>query len=95
MVKNGNVLAWGINKLNSHPTVFGDDAEELIKSHAATHAEVAAIRKVANPENAVLYVARIRRTGEPGLSRPCSRCQKAIDSAGIKKVFFTVDAEDD
>lgn len=93
LVKNGNVLSWGYNKMKSHPLVFGDNAEDLIKNHSGVHAEVDAIRKVANPENAVLYVARLRRTGEPGLSKPCDRCEKAIADAGIKKVIFTIDED--
>ena len=43
----------------------------------------------------VLYVARSYKNGEPAYSAPCSKCQKLIVEAGIKKVIYTVGEHDE
>lgn len=53
------------------------------------HAEVAAIKRCREPKGATLYVARVNKSGEPRLSRPCNNCQEYIERSGIKQVFFT------
>ena len=91
IVRNGNVISRGYNKLINHPRIFGEDAEEVIKAHAGRHAEAEAIRRIKNPEGAILYVARVRKRGEIGMSKPCKRCQQLIDEVGIKRVVYTED----
>lgn len=86
IVKGGRVISVGINKNRNHPTVV---SSEHIKTHCSVHAEVDAIRKVKNVKGATIYVARVNKNGQDRLSRPCDRCHKAIQEAGIRKVIYT------
>lgn len=88
LVKNGNVLSIGTNKMRNHPNVLG----EFTKNKASYHAEAAALSRVQDPSGAVLYSARVFRNGTPALAKPCMECQTLIDSYGIKRTIFTVDA---
>lgn len=94
IVKSGRTIAVGINYDVNDP-FFLDD--EVAVEHAAVHAEVAALNacKKTDLKGAVIYVARRNRKGDPMMSRPCERCQKAIKARGIKKVFYTIDSEMD
>ena len=88
--KNGQTIAVGINHTINDPRYLEDGVAE---EHAAVHAEVAALnscRKV-NLKGARIYVARVSKHGEPRMSKPCARCQKALSERGIKKVFYTID----
>lgn len=55
------------------------------------HAEMAALRRIPPEQRkgAVLYVARVMKNGDEGLSAPCDFCAKAIREAGIKRVVFS------
>jgi deoxycytidylate deaminase len=85
-VKNGNVLAVGVNRDKNHPSIM---SEGHIKPGACVHAEVDALRRVANPRGSVVYVARVDRSGMPAYSRPCPNCEQTLSSAGVKRVFHT------
>lgn len=81
------VLAVGVNTFRSNPAALTDP-----KSHASFHAEVAAIRSLRSvPSGATLYVARIFRSGEPALSKPCPACSAAITTAGIRRIVYSTD----
>lgn len=85
IVRKGKIISWGINSLRNHPSVCSDP-----KAQAGRHAEREAIRRAnTNLEGATIYVARINKTGDPLLSKPCKACQEAIEKAGIKKVIYT------
>lgn len=86
MVKNGNVLAVAVNRDKNHPSTM---TEQHVKTGACVHAEVAAVRKVSNPRNAVVYVARLARDGAPASSRPCPRCEAFLRAVGVKRVVHT------
>lgn len=88
LVKGGRVLAIAVNKNRSHPTAF--DNHDDIRAHAALCAERAALARVADATGAVMYVARVlRKNGQTSLSKPCSRCEKAMIAAGVKRVVWT------
>jgi tRNA(Arg) A34 adenosine deaminase TadA len=54
-----------------------------------THAEKRLVAKL--NVGSIVYVARVRRdTGEFGLSKPCFSCMKAMKTAGVKKVYYTI-----
>lgn len=67
------------------------------------HAEVAAIKNALNSRidldilsRSTLYIVRRKRSVDSegwvqGLSKPCSGCQKCIDSYGLKRVIYTLD----
>lgn len=86
--RSGAVLSVGINRNKNNPTFVGEATKNW-----SVHAEVAAIKACgnANLKNATLYVARINKSGSPMMSKPCVKCQKAIEDAGIKKVIYTID----
>ena len=74
IVKSGRILAVGRNRDKTHPVAvaFGDDGARILKS---IHAELDAISRVKNKEQlrgATIYVARVGRSGHPGMSCPCS-----------------------
>lgn len=85
IIKKGKVISWGINVRKNDPNICSFPLTE-----SGVHAEVAAIKKAnTSLEGATIYVARINKTGQPLLSKPCERCQAAIEKAGIKKVIYT------
>ena len=86
VVRSGRVLSIGINTSRNHPV---QTETHRIKIDCGLHAEVAAIKKCKNPSGATLYVARVNKSGEPRLSRPCQNCQEYIELSGIKHVIFT------
>ena len=87
LVKNGNVLGVGINKMRNHPSVLG----EFTKNKASYHAEVVAASRVPDASGAVLYSARVWKDGTPAYARPCDECQQVIDDLGIKRTIYTID----
>lgn len=88
LVKGGRVIAMAENYDRNHPTVF--DNHKDVRAHAAVCAERAALAKVASATGAVMYVARVlRKDNNTSLSKPCSRCDEAMASAGIKRVVYT------
>lgn len=53
------------------------------------HAESRAARKL--DVGSVLYVARVKKDGSVGMSKPCASCQTILESKGVKAVHFTID----
>ena len=92
IVKSGRVLSMGRNRNKTHPdSVLYEDGEKILKT---IHAELDAISKVKNKEQlrgATIYVARLGRSGHPGMSCPCKMCQQLINKYGFKRAVFTTD----
>ena len=87
IVKGGRVIGTGFNKDRNSPYIV---SPEHIKKHCSVHAEVEAVRDAGwNVKGAVLYVARVNRSGEDRNSKPCERCQIVIEETHIKKVIYT------
>jgi deoxycytidylate deaminase len=82
----GAPQACGINKRTNDP-YFNKNSHWL-----SEHAEMAALRRCKRTQGAVIYIARINKTGEERMSRPCHKCMKLLRSAGIKKMVYTVDS---
>lgn len=91
IVKGGRVLGTGWNKVRNNPTVV---SPEHIKSDCSYHAEEVAIREAGedNVRGAIIYVARVNKQGEDRDSKPCPKCSEMIESLGIKRVIFTMEA---
>jgi tRNA(Arg) A34 adenosine deaminase TadA len=93
VVKYNKVVAVGWNSYKSHPMQARYGRHEMA---ICTHAEVAAIsnalRNLTNEEvaNSDLYVARITRTGDVGIAKPCEGCDRVIKKFKIRNVFWTV-----
>lgn len=86
IVKSGRVMSVGINKWRNHPEII---ETEKIKQECSVHAEVDALSRVKNPRGATIYIARVNRLGESGLSRPCNNCFKDLVKSGINKIIYT------
>lgn len=97
IVKSNRVSSFGVNKRKTHPLQVkyarNPDAIYL-------HAEIDAIKNflkensVGDLRNSTLYIARTKKDGSEGLSKPCKGCMRAIETFGIKKVVYTTNAED-
>lgn len=91
IVKNGRIIARGINKLRTSAKIIG---QEQFNRNGTLHAEISAMRQV-SPENlrgATIFIARILRNGEQAMSKPCPRCLEAIKKAGIKRIYYTIES---
>lgn len=91
ITKGGKIVSSATNSVRyaSYPVRYAhhDDMH-------STHAEVAAIMKVRKKvdlDGAKLWVARLKRTGDVGLSKPCPMCQEVIARHGIHRVYYTID----
>lgn len=82
----GAPQAFGINKRTNDP-YFNKNSHWL-----SEHAEMAALRRCKRTKGATLYIARINKTGEERMSRPCPKCMKLVIKAGIKKIVYTIDS---
>ena len=87
IVKGGRIISTGVNKIRNHPDLFDD--ESLIKKESHVHAEIDAIKKVSDLRGAKIYIARINRSGQQRLSRPCDNCYNYIVDSGITKIVYT------
>ena len=85
IVKGGRVLAVGRNRDKTHPdSIFYNDGERILKT---IHAEFDAISRVKDKsqlKGATIYIARMGRSGHPGMSCPCEMCQGLISKYGFK-----------
>lgn len=87
IVRGGSVIGTGYNKDRNRPH---NVSPEHIKAHCSVHAEIEAIRDAGwKVRGAVLYVARVNRSGDDRDSQPCDRCKVVIEETEIKKVIYT------
>lgn len=92
IVKGGRVVSVGINKWRISPEMASKEKE--YNPNMTYHAEADAISRVSGDlSGAVIFVARINKKGLWSFSRPCNRCMKLINSAGIKKIIYTTGRE--
>ena len=98
IVIRGDIVSVGFNRKKSHPfQVQYQTNDKQIYLHAETDAINRALRYVTKSDlkKATLYVARVKYIDNKSKkaiwaeSMPCSGCQKAIDSYGIKNVIHT------
>lgn len=80
------MLAVAVNKDRNPPTICTDP-----KAEAAVHSEINALRQLKGVDwsKATIYNARIDRSGEPRLAKPCPRCAEVLDSLGVRNVIWT------
>jgi len=85
VAKGNKIIGWAPNKFRNSPFV---DAENV-----SDHAEAAVIRELlknySDLKGTTIYIARLGRTGDIRMSRPCSNCMKLIVDAGIKEIVYT------
>ena len=80
------VLAVAVNSHRNHPMICTDP-----KTESAFHAEINALRQIRGLDmgKVTVYSARISRTGEPRLAKPCPRCAAVLEDLGIRNVIWT------
>ncbi len=85
LVRKNRVISVGFNKLRTNP--------QSNTKFKTTHAEFDAVfgNDLSLTKNAILYVWRSKKSGDPGISKPCSFCQELIKAAGIKGVFYSTE----
>lgn len=89
LVKSGRILGVGKNSINrsNHLT------HKYFDKYPTIHAEMNCLVRL-DPEDirgSVVYVWRQKRTGEPGMAKPCKRCAIALRDMGVKRVVYTTD----
>jgi tRNA(Arg) A34 adenosine deaminase TadA len=52
------------------------------------HAETRLLRKLT--PNSEIWVARVKRNGEWGLSKPCKTCESSLRNKGISRIVYTI-----
>lgn len=86
LVKNGNVLAVGVNSLKNNPHNF-----TKWNPNISVHAEdaVTRVHRDGEADGGVVFVARLNANDEPCMSRPCPKCQALMREIGVKKCIWT------
>ena len=87
--KKGKVISRGHNKpTKSHPTqnVYATKVGRPEKIYL--HAEIDAIVKCRSDPHTI-YIGRLLKSGELGISKPCPICELAIIESGIEKIVYT------
>lgn len=97
LVKNGNVLAIGVNAMKNDPHIVTPEGPNVLPPDVSVmdmmsvHAEEAVLRANAEEaENSVIYIARVSAEGKPTMSKPCESCQKLLKKYGVKRAIWTV-----
>lgn len=83
LVRGGAVLCTGNNRYRNEPS-------QVDAPFVSYHAEEVVLRRAkGNTAGAVLYVARVTRSGMLGLAKPCASCADKLLDAGIHSVVWT------
>ena len=96
--KRGKILGEGGNsftKTSPMTWMYGCKSGNMHKTH--THAEILSIVRAARVGGKpyAIYVARALKNTKGGLSMPCPACRFAIEEAGIKKIFYIGNNEEE
>jgi tRNA(Arg) A34 adenosine deaminase TadA len=85
------LLSVGKNSRKTHPLSVKFNGETKPCLHSELQAIISAINQhgVEILKRCDLYNLRITNSGKIGLAKPCPGCQKAIDSFGIRRVYYT------
>ena len=85
VAKNTKIIGFAPNKFRNAPSVDAD--------HVTFHAEAAVIRELLKNypdlKGTTIYIARVGKTGNVTISRPCPDCMKTIISSGIREIVYT------
>lgn len=88
IVRGNRVLAAAANSERNQAGVL-DGCFWLM----GVHAEIAALRQVASPRGASVFVARIGRDGRDRHAQPCVRCQEALTASAVGTICWTSDSQ--
>jgi deoxycytidylate deaminase len=89
VVNRNRVISVGYNSRKTHPAARNTKMSMI-------HAEQDAILRASDVDlmGADIYVARARRSGLPGLAKPCPVCDEFIRRKGIRRVIYTTNSSD-
>ena len=89
IVRGSRILSTGVNRIGY--THFLPNRRFPESVHAEQQAIVALLksRRQKDLVGSTLYVSRINNHGSPRCARPCADCQRIIEAAGIRRVFYT------
>lgn len=90
--RRGRVLSIGQNSyVKTHTLMYKAGASVGKPDSIYLHAEVAAIAKLPDVSKAYrIFVSRHTKDGKPALAKPCSICERVIQSTAIKRVEYTI-----
>src|SRR5438876_1187936 len=86
IVSGGKVLSIGFNKIKRNGFITTYAHHEWCNTHAECDA-ILRVRKKINLRDSKIYVARVRRDGKLGNSKPCLMCTRVLGRYGIKKAY--------
>lgn len=83
--RSGKILSAKSNSLKTHPKLA------KFTDYPYLHAESACIigHGMDNCEGLSLLVLRVLKNDQVSLSKPCVICQRVIEDAGLKSVYYT------
>ena len=87
LVRGGSLLSIGYNRYRNDPSVVEIPG-------VSYHAETVAVKRAGDPRGATMYIARVTRSGELGMARPCARCQRFLLDNGIRDIVYTMSASE-
>lgn len=94
-VYQGNIIGLGCNCNKTHPTqkYYNKYRKQSDSMLPKLHAEISCINSIkdldVNFSKVKLYIYRIRKDQDYGLSRPCPSCMAAIKDMGIRDIYYT------
>ena len=94
IVRGGRILSSGVNRIGYSRYRLDRRFPESIHAEVAAIVELLKARRSHELVGSTLYVSRIDAGGSPRMARPCSYCQRIIESVGIRKVFYTTNKGD-
>lgn len=89
IVSGGRVQSVGINKHKKNGFIKSFQHHDFCNTHAECDAVLKARRKI-DLRNAKIYVARLRKDGQIGNSKPCEMCALVLQRYGIRRVYYTI-----
>lgn len=91
LAKGGSVVSVGYNK----PSYRAFTDRFRIMVGRLLHAEMDCVINVsrASTTDADVYVARIGKSGDFEMSRPCRQCEAGLKFVGVRRVYFSIDNE--
>lgn len=98
IVRGGNVISVGYNRHSTN--AFVEHYTNQVRGHRdyclSTHAEMDAVlkgREKTDLRGCKIFVARVRNDNNClGMARPCQVCQHVLFNYGIKKAYYSIDA---
>lgn len=100
IVYRKHLIATGINSYKSHPLMYewGRNADSIFL-HAEIDAIKNALRLITQEQlsKCDMYIVRVKQKSIKdkswihGLAKPCDGCRRAIESFGLKNIYFTTD----